>query len=295
MSAIEMQSLLARLYVDEYCRQLFRHRPELVLEGYMLTAAEEKALLGIDADRLDLHALGLAGKREKKFRQVFRLLFAINDLMKEREVSRLFNRFYSLHPATSEISWDVEVRLFAAFIAQSLQGNARVPAYAADIARYDFARSGAARLQAPGDVSTNGHAYASGASEAITLDDVFSVGRGARVVRFDYNVIDIAAPLQQGRLPTDVGKKRTTVVLQNRNEKLRTFAVNGPTAILLRTVDGRRTVREGVDAVEASFGATGLAGSIIALLRRLEEERVLVRVSARRGKTLLKRVTHDVH
>lgn len=292
MSAIEMQSLLARLYVDEYCRQLFRHRPELVLEGYTLTAAEEKALLGINADRLDLHALGLVGKRENHLRPYFRLLFALNDLTKEREVVRLFKRFYSLHPATSEISRDVEVRLFAAFIAQSLQGTPRVPAYAADIARYDLARYEAAYSS---DVSTNGHAYASGALEAITLDDVFSVSRRVRVERFDYNVIDIAAQLQQGRLPTNVGKKRMTVVLQYRDEKLKTFAINGPTAILLRTIDGHRTVREGVEAVEESFGTTGLAGSIIELLCRLEEERVLVRVPARRERTLLKRMTHDVH
>ena len=289
MSAIEMQSLLARLYVDEYCRLLFRHRPELVLEGYTLTGAEEKALLGIDADRLELHAQTLVIKRKGFLRPHFRFLFALNDLTEDRPVERLLKRFHGLHPATTEVGKEVEVRLFAAFIAQSLQGSAHAPVYTADIARYDLARYETGRLQDRRAVSPNGHAYAFGASEAITMDDVFSVSRGVRVVQLDYNVIDIAAQLQQGRLPTNVGKKRTTVVLQNRDKRLKTFAVSGPTALLLHTIDGHRTVRACVDAVEASFGATGLSGSIVEVLQRLEEASVLARIPAKEGRTLMKR------
>lgn len=56
MNAIERQSLLARLYIDDYCRQLFYLSPKLVLDDYRLTEVEKEALVNIDTDRLDDHS-----------------------------------------------------------------------------------------------------------------------------------------------------------------------------------------------------------------------------------------------
>lgn len=282
-----MQSLLARLYVDEYCRQLFHHQPEYVLDGYRLTEAEKSALLGINEDRLNRHADGLLEKRERHMRPAFPFLFAVNDLTDEREVVRLFRRFCGIHPEAPEGSRDAKIQMFAGFISQSLQHNSRVPDYAADVSRYDFSRydvghseraqsaSQATTSSGPDEHSADEH------SEEIRLDDVLAISPQVRVTNFDYDVLGIASELRQNRLPANVAQKRTTIVLQNQNKKLRMFTVNGPSAILLNGMDGRKTVQDGVDAVESSFGTTGLAPSIIQLLQRLQGENVLVRSATR--------------
>lgn len=275
MSAIEMQSLLARLYIDDYCRQLFYLSPKLVLDDYRLTEAEKEALVNIDTDRLDYHLLTLVGKHQKRLRRYFPLLYAINDATETREIERLFRRFHSLHPATVEAGPEVEVQLFSPFIRQSLAGIENFPPYAGDIARYEaicfhISRHG----------SVGGYATSSTLSGEIKINDIFSITPHTCVETFDYNVADLAAQLREHTLPTDIEKQTTTMAFRNRDGKLKTLAVSGPTAMLLRTLDGRRTVQEAVDSVEQAFGTPGLHESIVEVMYQLEEKGIITRVHA---------------
>lgn len=266
-----MQSLLARLYIDEYCRHLFYCRPEYVLERYTLTAAEVDALVSLDADSLDSYANALLKQREGRVRRQFPFLYAINDATESRTVEHLFQRFHSLHPATVEAGPEVEVLLFAAFVKQSLVGVEDFPAYAGDIARYD-----AARFQVGRNVSA-GRAFP---RRKIKVSDIFSPTSHTYVETFKYDVLDLARQLRDHVLPTGVRPQRTTIVLQNMDGTLRTLAVSGPTEVLLRSLNGLRTLGEAIDSVEAVYGIEGLSDSILKITRQLEQEGVITRQPA---------------
>lgn len=275
MSAVEMQSLLARLYIDEYCRHLFFCKPDLVLAKYRLTEAEINALESLNADTLDSYAGILLEQREHRIRGWFPFLYAINDATEGRPIERFFRRFHSLHPAIAEAGPEVEVRSFAAFIRRSLAGTDEAPPYAGDIARYDAVRFRVGRKE-PTDNATHSSALAG----QVTLDDVFSRASHTSVETFEYDVASIAAQLRDHALPTDVEKQTTTIVLQRQNGKLKTLAVSGPTAMLLRRLDGLRTVQAVVESLEDAFGVPGLRDHIVEIIRQLEKKGIITRAHA---------------
>lgn len=270
MSALEMQSLMARLYVDKYCRELFRRTPEILLDDFDLTSRERKALASIEVDKIDVHAMSMVKQRKRRLTHHFPLLFALST---EPETScvlhQLFERFHSLHPPVAEMDDAVEVDIFGIFLRQSLRGNDRLPDYAEEIAHYEHVRYQAARGEEATPRSLTG---------PVADDDVLAFLPGNHVATFTTDVTALAAGIRDGSPPAHAPHAETTVILQNRDGQLRTLAPSGPTAVLMQHINGARSVAQLVDETERHIGAEGLRLSIHGVIERLEERAVVCRL-----------------
>lgn len=275
MSLVEMQSLLGRLYVDTYCRRLFRHDPDVVLRDYRLTPTEREAIVSIEWDRVEQHAAELCKQRLHRFRRLFPLLFRMGDATETNEVERLTRRFHGLHPSVAEIDGTVELQMFALFIRQSLTSNDAVPAYAPDVSRYDYVRhrvaSGPPRSAFP---ETRPNPSSDSGDD---LDDtaILEIAPATQVVSFDYDVVEIARALRSGNAIDAPDKTETMIVLQNRDGTLRTLRPSGPTAALLARIDGRSTIGDVVDAVEDHYGRIDLYDAIWNVVAQMRAETIV--------------------
>jgi len=274
-----MQSLLARLYVDEYFRKLLLHQPNMAFEGYVLTKQEQEAVVSIDADRLKYYADGIAKKREIRLSRHFPLLTAIGRLAGREESNRLFRRFHGLHPSVAEVDSQIEVQLFSAFATRHVAGIKEYPAFASDIVRYEFARYKTARLNTSQRSHSHGGMRASYTREEIRPGSTFGITSNTRVQAFDWNVVRVAAQLNKGTLPREVKEDSTTVVLRKKNNRLMELVVTGPTSEILHALDGQTAVETVVDRVEEAFGVPGLYDDVVGVMKQLQEKEIVERVS----------------
>lgn len=273
-----MQSLLARLYVDDCCRELFLQNPDAVLSKYRLGEEEKTALLGIDEERLEFHAKSLVRKREKRLRRFFPHLFKINDKAESAEVERLLFRFQSLHPSFPGEEDAVEIRRFASFVAKSLGTPVPgFPDYAGDLARYEGALAVLSnRTPTSSRRASSDDGPAAEAQSEFAGDDSIIVAPNVRTASFDYPVTEIAESLEEGNLPVQVEQEKITLVFRIQDGDLRTFRVSGPAAELLRYVRRERTVRDLISHLEDYLGTSELSDSVRTILHQFHDQRIIV-------------------
>ena len=276
MSMCEMQACLARLYVDDLFRRLVYLDPAGTLEGYRLTPEESAALQGLNHEMLVLFAQSLKSKRKKRIERAFPLLFALD----RAEVDRYFVRYYQLHPAKPHQSGHEDALAFGAFMAESLVHAERLPAFASDLARYEFLFYGASFATASSPVSKP-PSGGDGAAIAEALGPFSRPGvcAGAELARFTHDVVAIEEAIQKGMRPEDIEiqPRNGFIVFRPAATGLEAsmMRVNAPTKVVFELCDGRRTVTSIVEETESILRAEGLAERVLETIRRLLAARVL--------------------
>ena len=273
MSIGEMQACLARLYVDESFRRLFRLDPAATIEGYRLGDAESMALRNLDPRVLDHFARSLIGKRRRRMERAYPLLFAIDG----REMRHYYARFYHVHPAQPYEDEHQTIIDFGLFMEESLPQVAHLPAYTAEVAKYERLYYAAA-LAARRDAAATAQEH----EESVT-----PVGMSARpslrgsvqVADFTYDIATIEEALQQGRAPApgDVATEGSSILfLPGASDgAVRMLRINAPTKAVLDLCDGSRTMAQIVADSQAALHAADLRAGIVAAVSRLLASGVL--------------------
>jgi hypothetical protein len=274
MSLAEMQACLARLYVNEPLRQLFRIDPSVALKGYDLTPEEAGALRQLDCGQLDRFAGSLVSKRRKSVERAYPLLFALDGAA----MRRYYWRFFQLYPAKPRQGRHQDAVDFGEFMEESLAGAEQLPAYAGDLARYErlyyLAMTAAT---APADV--DGSPPTQTTVEPPKLAARPALARDVQVADFAYDVARIEEALQKEHIPDAAAvADNCTIVFMPRTSRseARMLKINEPTKLVVARCDGHRTVAQIVAETETALGANDLGERIVESLDRLVVAGVLV-------------------
>jgi hypothetical protein len=276
MTTSEMQACLARLYVDDSFREVFMRWPEVALQGYELSAAEDRAVRDLDVKALQFFARSLRNKRLKRFRYAYPALFASSD----PHVDRLSARYHQLCGDDGRFSIHEDILNFGRFVEQSAAADDILPSYIGDLVRYER-HYYAASVEI---VAASIDSACADLDEAPDLTARPVLHPGARVASFDHDVVSIEEALMGRGTPNDEASAGNgyTIVFRHRTPDARhsMVRINAATATVIEGCDGARTVADVVEEVQDRLGgASGLAGSIVETIGQLLVHGVLVLAS----------------
>jgi len=267
MSIGEMQACLARLYVDESFRCQFRLDPAATIAGYRLGEAEMMALRNLDHRALNHFARSLIGKRRRRIEQAYPLLFAID----AQEMRHYYSRFYHIHPAQPYEDEHATAIDFGLFMEESLPQVAHLPAYAAEVAKYERLYYAAALDARRNAVATAQEHQTSAA--LVGMSACPALRGGVQVANFTYDLAKIEEALQQGSVPapSDVSTEGSSILFLPgaSDAAVGMLRINAPTKAVLDLCNGSRTMAQIVAESELALHAADLHAGIAAAVLRL--------------------------
>jgi hypothetical protein len=263
VSAFEVQSFLARLYVDESFRRLFDLEPAPLLEQYRLTGTERDELLGLDRQAVDRFARGLRRKRMGRLMRAFSLLSGHLDRALVRHYA---DRFYDLHPDDATQSPREQICRLGRFLEESLADDPDAPPYAADLAAYERHLFSAAFRPPP-----TGPAPQAGPS--IGPGERLGPREGVAWESFRWDVARIAAALKRGEAP-DPGEPGGYPLLF-RPRPPRVLRATPDTLLLVELSDGGRLAGDIAAGYCLRVGEEGLEQEVFEALSDLCRQEVL--------------------
>jgi glycosyltransferase involved in cell wall biosynthesis len=274
MSLAEMQSYLAQLYTDESFRKLFTLAPEASFENYLLTDAEKQALQALDRRLLEYFATSLKMKQQEYLRAAYRATFALPQVL----MQRFFNRFYQYYPAKPHEDPLTRIMDFGTFLEQALACDEQAPSYASEVVKYERLHYLTTYQPRASDALT-----AINASEAkplpFSLEAVLVLFPSMHREVFVYPIVAIIDALLAGQAPETIIAQpgRCELVFQREEHSLtvNVFELNAETALLLDLCQEGHTVATLIEAVEQQLEETGLADDILAMLRVLQEKKII--------------------
>lgn len=265
MSLVEMQSALARLYVDGALLERFCVNPAAVLAQYDLTPREAAAVAAIDRAAIRKFAGSLRMKTWGRFKQPYRFVHMLDEAV----IRKHYHRFYELRPIQPNEAFYSPILEFGQFLERSFCGNPEVPCYASELARYER-RFFLARFE-PRRVP----ARPAGPPPLLVLtpQSRVTVAHGVRVVRFEYDMAALEKAMTAGVVPPTAERTDCAVVLHSLEPpgRARKFHVSTSTADLLALCDGQRSLARIAAALEAEPADVVEAAQGL-LTRRLVEE-----------------------
>lgn len=275
MSVAEMQACLARLYVDDTYRKLFALAPETPMEDYQLTHDELTALKSIDKKMLNYFADVLKGKRREKFQDVYPLLFKIPGV----DINRYYNRFHNLYTAKPYEPFLPQALAFGEFMEECLAAETDIPPYASDLARYERLYFATEYDPARADTfsTINDPAPEQREVSSLCLDAQPTIQSGVQYATFAYDVVKIAAALEEQQEPTNLQRGSYSFIFQQKGGvQLPTiFAISGATKMLLSLCNGSRTVSCIISEMEQRFKKAPLTNEITRTLLHLQSIQVI--------------------
>jgi hypothetical protein len=259
MSVAETQAALARLYADGAFRAWFEHAPADALAKYDLTDSERAAIESVDRKMLAMFADALRGKWRGRIVPAFPLSAAVCG----DKVNDYFDRYYDLHPAQPGMSSTEQIIAFGRFLAETIAVDRSLPAYAADLCRYERTITQARSISLDDDDLLLLAALATAETPAVPdgerlLDEAMPrLAPGVWVLRFGYDIPHIAAVISDTGEPpvlTESDERATHVVLKaGQGMQPSPFKVNAAAATLLSECDGTKSVAEIIHAIEAKL------------------------------------------
>ncbi len=254
-----MQSCLARLYVSDTFRTLFRADPAGTLAGYDLTAREAAALEAVDQRMLEVFAATLRNKRGKRLRRAYSASFAWNHAAMEAVLARHLEVSCARPAGTSHR----DVLDFGGFAEQTLADPGRFPPAVAELLRFE-------RLAYEATFVWRAVAGGEHARE-MAPSDIPVVPAGVLIDDFGHDVVALDAALRAGEAAGDPPPSPNTVVFRPGRDagEQRMLRVNGATALVLRLCDGRRTAAGVVGEAEKALRSGDLTAAVLGTLRRL--------------------------
>jgi hypothetical protein len=261
VALLELQGVLARLYVDGAFRAAFFARPAAAPLPAGLTAADRRLLAGLDRSQVERFARSLRAKRSDRIR---RLLPAVGRLLGDR-FPALFADYAAANPVPPPGAWRDALGFLDSLGAADLDG----PAYLADLVACERLC-----LRAVHDVV---------ADEAPAVPRVSPLARDARprlaprvsLGRFGYDVARLYALAVRGE-PIDPQPDPSVVLVGNLagEGRVRLKRISPFTADLVARCDGVRTV-----AAIAAALTPWLGGELDAAGRSALEPECLARLT----------------
>lgn len=273
MSVAEMQSCLARLYVDDAFRKLFYLEQETTLEEYFLSEQEKAAIKSIDHKMVDMFAVSLKNKRKKKLQVYYPLLFKILD----EKIMHYYNRYYNLYTAKPYEDTYQEIAYFGKFMEQSLASDEQVPAYAGELARYELnyyiARFKPSNLDSFQEINRSDDQLPASISPThcpfVCPSVIFD--------HFKYNVIEIVNMLKNEQIPDVVKEGSYELVFQQIPNSLqpKIFGISPATRTLLTLCNGKRKTMELIEAMEQKIDRKHMEQQIMKILDSLLQSKII--------------------
>jgi glycosyltransferase involved in cell wall biosynthesis len=268
MSIAEMQSCLARLYVDDAFRKLFYLDPEENLGEYILDEQEKSAIKSVDRKMLEMFALTLKNKRKKKFQAHYPLLFKA---LEQKTMHHYYIRYYNLYPAKPYENMYQEIANFGRFMEQSLATDENVPSYLGEVARYEL-NYYTARFK-PSSVDTFQHInYSEDQMQtSIQPDHRPFIREGVFFDTFKVDIIKVMSELRNDQTPDNIREGKYELIFQQIANALqpKIFGISPATRTLLSLCDGKLTTSELIEAMEHSLEAHNLEAQIMSMLDSL--------------------------
>lgn len=274
MSLAEMQSYLAQLYTDDSFRKLFTLAPEASFESYLLTETEKQVLQAIDQRLLEYFATSLKMKQQEYLRTAYPATFALPQTL----VQRFFNRFYQYYPAKPHEDPLTRIMDFGAFLEQALASDEQAPCYAGEVVKYERLHYLTTYQPRASDALT-----AINTSEAkrmpLHLETVPVLLSGLHREVFAYPIVPIIDALLTGQAPETISVQpgHCELVFQREEHSLtvNVFELNAETSLLLDLCQEGRTITTLIEVIEQQLAETCLADDILAMLRVLQEKKVI--------------------
>jgi hypothetical protein len=277
MSIADMQSCLARVYVDDAFRKLFFLAVDEALLGYRLTEDERRAVTQLNRRMVEFFAASLKKKRRTRLQRAYPMLFALN----EAEIDRYCDRYYQLYTLHRTHTGHQDVLDFGVFMEDSLGGDESFPTYAPDVAKFERLYYAAAFAHIR---SSSDRLGIDAVSNGVNLDVRPSLEEGVWVVSASYDLEAVREALERGEDPDDpprlAGDFAFVFQPPADSPAPRTLRLNSAAKAVLLLCDGRRSVSTIVSELEDSFGTDGLQEGVLETIRRLVDRQVL-RVSNR--------------
>jgi hypothetical protein len=225
VALLELQGVLARLYVDTAFRVQFFERPDATPLPPSLTEAERRLLAGLDPRQVDRFARSLRGKRRDRVR---RLLHSVGKLLEER-FSALFWDYAEENPVAPP-AWRDALGFLDFLRAADLDG----PGYLPDLIACE--RLCVRALREPVD-------EVGPSTEPLDIDARPRLCPRIHVGRFGYDVAKLY-PLAVRGDPIDAQSDPSVVLIGNLagDARVRLKRVSPFTAEIVGRCDGLRTV-----------------------------------------------------
>jgi hypothetical protein len=263
VSAFEVQSFLARLYVDDPFRRLFELEPEPLLAQYRLTGPERGELLALDRDAVDRFARGLKRKRMGRLMKAFPLWCGHLD----RKLLRHYaDRFYELHPDDATQSPREQIGRLGRFLAESLADDPDAPPFAAELVVYERLLFTAALLAAPAGPNPAPPA-------AVSPADFIAPRAGVGWESFRWDVARIAAQLKRGE-KTQAGAPGSFALLF-RPRSPRVLRATPDTLQLVELASAGRAASDIAARYSRQVGEEGLEVEVLEALSDLCRQEIL--------------------
>ena len=269
MALLELQGVLARLYVDAAFRAEFFERTHATPLPPSLTEADRRLLAGLDRRQVDRFARSLRGKR---FGHIPRHLPALATALGTQLRAR-FDEYSDRHPSIPDGPTDA--RDFLDFLDGS---GLEEPPYLRDLIACERLRL---ELIAPSVEPSPAEAPV---PPALAPDDRPSLNPRARLVRFAYDLPKLYPLLARGE--TVAAPPDPSWVLAGNlrgGGRVRLKRISQPTARLIERCDGRRSVRELASALNPGDGPAEALADCLARLGPLVETRFLLLETATAG------------
>jgi len=215
-----MQAALSRLYVDGAFLDVFCMDSHQALRHYFLTEKEAKALAQIDHEAIRKFAQSLRVKTWKRFEYAYRLLYSVN----RPRIFKYYLRFYEIRKMRPNESFYGATVELGEFLEDSILGDAELPSYVCDLARYErlfyLARYQPRPASIP-EVSAiaNPERDKPEIAEALSPESFPVLRDGVEVALFDWDMSAIEKALDEGTVPP-AGEKGRHYVVFHRLEKL---------------------------------------------------------------------------
>lgn len=267
MTPAELQAFLARLYTSAAFRDLFRLDPERALDGYFLTDGEREMARSLDLDAIDWFSSSLRVKRRGRLERAYPALFAID----EPALDIFYRRYHEIYPLRPGASGETDALQFGAFMEETLGGGASLPAYAADLVRFERTLQELRR-----DVRADARSRTGKPPDGNGPLTRPSRRAGVAVATFHHNVSEIDDALRERREP-EVRQEEEIVVyaMHDGDREPAILRVSEATALVLSLCDGVRTVAEIVAEMEARYEQSGLQEGVIGAVERLSTLAIL--------------------
>jgi hypothetical protein len=266
MSGSEMQACLAQLYTQDAYRALFAIHPDRCLSSYRLTQEETNALKALNLSELDRFAATLRAKRRGKLRSGFPLLFALEPTI----IGQLADRYMELHPARPHETTLQQVLSFGEYIEEAIDGDAQLPNYACDLARYELLYFTAKFQPIAIDEPPAWTTRPTGGGFRLLGNVRPRRGAGTFIGTFQVDIQEVALLTQQGNPPRFAPPDVTHLLFQQQPAEVDPllFALNVLTVELLDLCDGSRCIDAIIDAVEEAVGESPLDDEVMTMVEQ---------------------------
>jgi hypothetical protein len=271
MTLLDMQRALSRLITDKNFRQAFRSGEPAAHRAYPLNARELDCLLGMQWERVGLHAEMVAVSRMRLGLKALPLShLSLGDV-----VSELVDRFCAAYPPLPRTAGTatVEAERVCDFLTGLIDAGELTPAWVRDILAYERALLNVGSAYQSSESAARVARLAKPPS-ARSPDAVPVAGQHVALLSFDYPVPDLIASLEAAEVPAKVAQLSHPmwIILQQEADAatIRIIRVSEPTASLVGACDGRRTVAQVLAVLASRYGDDVRPGALSILDRMVE-------------------------